>query len=146
MALRCREVRLRCLAIEYHLAPRMEVSCEVSHWSESAHKVCSGVEQFIDIEAPRSRRTFIFALGAMTQLMRWNRDASIAGWKLFPTPMRCPRGRPRISGRSGKASDLIMKPNTYIATLRSNTGRVLDLLDCLIGKWSVRWTKIVMLL
>jgi len=31
-------------------------------------------------------RAAIFALGAMSQLMRSNRDVTIAGWKLFPSP------------------------------------------------------------
>ncbi len=42
----------------------------------------------------------------MTQLVRWIRDASIAGWKLFPTPLWSSQERQRISGRSAIGSDL----------------------------------------
>jgi len=52
----------------------------------------------------------IFALGAMTQLVRWIRDASIAGWKLFPTPLWCSQEHLRISGRSAVGSDHTKKP------------------------------------
>ncbi len=43
-------------------------------------KTCFGMYSW------QHRQISIFALGAMSQFMRSNRDTTIAGWKLFPIP------------------------------------------------------------